>query len=74
MMKIPPVRNHRQSIRYSESEDEDGINQIKFSPSKIKSPHMMAMSKILGKSEGQSSMLMSVNDEEIQLEIKNQNL
>jgi len=77
MMKIPPVRNHRQSIRYSESEDndvEDSINQIKFSPSKIKSPHLMGISNMLGKSEGQSSMLMSVNDEEIQLEIKNQNL
>ena len=34
----------------------------------------MGISNMLGKSEGQSSMLMSVNDEEIQLEIKNQNL
>jgi hypothetical protein len=79
MMKLPKVQNHRQSIRYSESEENDmdedsrSINQLKVSPNKKRQPGILALSSLIP-SEGQSSMLMSVNDEEIQLEIKNQNV
>jgi hypothetical protein len=59
MIQVPPVKSQRQSIRYSESEENDmieddsrNINQLRLSPSKRKQPAMISINRMMQKNEG----------------------